>query len=230
MPRMKVRDVMTSPAITVTPETPFASVAATLVEHDISGAPVIDEAGRLVGVVSEADLLDRQVHGRRQVPGLWTLLSELVHGRYPYRVHGPVALTAAELMTPGIDIVAPDDDVQTATRRMVDRGHRRLAVIDDGAVVGVISRHDVLRPFVRDDVEVLTEVRRVLADPFRVAEDHAVRPSVRDGVVTIDGTVRRPGEEEIVEAEVLAVPGVVAVDNHLRAREQAPLAPHLRHW
>jgi CBS domain-containing protein len=227
---MKVRDVMTSPAITVTPEMPFAAVAATLVEHDISGAPVVDEAGHLVGVVSEADLLDRQVHGRRQVPGLWTLLAELLHGRDPDRVHAPVALTASELMTSDIDVVGPDDDLRTAVRRMVDRGHRRLTVVADGAVVGVVSRRDVLRPFTRSDVDILTEVRRVLADPFRVAEDHAVQPGVRDGVVTLDGMVRRPGERDIVEAEVLAVPGVVAVDNRLHAREHAPLAAPLRHW
>jgi CBS domain-containing protein len=133
-------------------------------------------------------------------------------------------------MTPGPDTVAPDDTVRFAAQRMVEGGHRRLVVIDDGAVVGVVSRSDLLRRYGRPDTEIANDVRRLLADPFRVPEDHAIQPTIDAGVVVLDGTVRRHTDIEIAEAEVAALPGVVAVDNHLHAREHRPIAPPLRRW
>jgi CBS domain-containing protein len=227
MQTMKVRDVMTCPAVTVSPETPFTGIAATLLENDISGVPVVDENRRLVGVVSETDLVGRQVFGYRHRP-MRRLVADLLHSRDPEWARPVGGLTAGELMTRDADTAGPDEDLAVAARRMLKGGHRRLAVVTDGEVIGVVSRHDLLRPFTRPDADIVADLRRLLADPFLVAEDHAVRPSVAAGVVTLDGTVRRPSEIEIVETEVATIPGVVAVDNRLRAREQEPLAPHLQ--
>lgn len=228
MRRMKVRDVMTSPAITVTPETPFTGIVATLLDHDISGVPVVDERGRLVGIVSEADLVGRQVFGYRR--RALRVLADHLHGRDTIWVRKVGGLTAAELMTADPDTVRPGDDVRLAARRMLEHHHKRLVVVADSEVVGVVSRHDLLRPFARSDTDLVADVRRLLADPFRIAEDHAIQPSVAEGVVTLDGTVRRPSDVDIVETEVACIPGVVAVDNRLRATEREPTAPHLQRW
>lgn len=228
MRRMKVRDVMSSPAITVSPETPFTGIVATLLDHDISGVPVVDDQGRLVGVVSEANLLDRQVHGYRR-PAL-SVLSDHLHGRDTIWIRKLGGLTAGELMTRDPDAVGPDEDLATAAQRMLDGAHKRLAVVADGAVVGVVSRHDLLRPFARSDTEIRADLLRLLADPFRIAEDDAIRPTVVAGVVALDGTVRRPSEVAIVEAEVASIPGVLAVDNRLRATEREPMAAPVRRW
>ena len=230
MQNMKVRDVMTVPAVTVSPRAPFTAIVATLLENDISGVPVVDEHRRLVGVVSESDLVDRQVFGYRHRP-LLSLVSDIFHRRDSERVRRLGGLTAGELMTRDADTVGPDDDLAVAARRMLKSGHKRLAVVTDGEVMGVVSRHDLLRPFARPDADIVDDVRRLLADPFLVAEDHAVRPSVAAGVVTLDGTVRRPNEIEMVETEVASLPGVVTVDNRLHAREREPLVPPVgRNW
>jgi CBS domain-containing protein len=225
MQRMKVRDVMTSAAVTVSPETPFTRMAATLLENDISGVPVVDGDHRLVGVVSEADMVDRQVFGYRHRP-VRSLIADFLHGRDPDRARRLGGLTAAELMTRHADTVGPDDELEVAARHILKSGHKRLTVVDNGVVVGVVSRHDLLRPFALPDADIAADVHRLLDNPFLVAEDHAVRPSLTAGVVTLDGTVHRPSEIEIVEAEVASIPGVVAVDNRLHAREQQPLVPH----
>jgi CBS domain-containing protein len=225
---MKVRDIMTSPAITVTPATPFTGIVATLLDHDISGVPVVDDRRQLVGVVSEADLIDRQVHGYRR--RALSVLADHLHGRDTLWIRKVGGLTAGELMTRDPDAVGPDDDLASAARRMLEGGHKRLAVVADGAVVGVVSRHDLLRPFARSDADIRADLLRLLADPFRIDEDHAIRPSVAAGVVTLDGTVRRPSEIAIVETEVASIPGVVAVDNRLRAAERESLTPPLPRW
>jgi CBS domain-containing protein len=229
MREMKVRDVMTSPAVTAMPETPFAGIVATLLDHDISGVPVVDDQHRLVGIVTEADLITRQAYGYRRRRALG-LLADHLHGRSAHWVRKAGALTAGELMTPNPDVVGPDDQIAHAAQRMLEGRHKRLVVVSDGAVVGVLSRHDLLRPFARSDAEIMTDVRRVLADPFRIAEDQAAQPSITAGVVTIDGTVRRASEVAIVETEIAGIPGVVAVDNRLHAREHEPAASPLRHW
>ena len=226
---MMVRDVMTSPAVTVTPETPFAGIVTMLLDHDISGVPVVDEHQRLVGIVTEADLVTKQAYGYRRRRALG-LVADHLRGRDPSWVRKAGGLTAGELMTRHPDVVGPDDELALAARRMLEGRHKRLAVVSNGKLVGVVSRHDLLRPFARTDTDIRTDLRRLLADPFRIAEDHAVQPSVTAGVVILDGTVRRPSDIDIVETEVAAIPGVVAVDSRLHAREHEPTTPPPRHW
>jgi CBS domain-containing protein len=231
MSGMKVRDVMTSPAVTVTPETPFTAVVATLLEHDFSGVPVVDPQRGLVGVVSETDLVGRQVYGYRRRAR--RVLADHLRGRDTRWVRKAGGLTAGELMTRAPETVRPDDSVKVAARRMLEAGCKRLVVVadgTDGGVVGVVSRHDVLRPFARPDTETLDDIRRLLADPIRFAEDHTIEPTAADGLVTLYGTVRRPSDIEIAEIEIGRIPGVVAVDNRLRARKREPLVPPLRRW
>jgi CBS domain-containing protein len=225
---MKVCEVMTSPAIMVRPETPFREIAAKLLDNDISGMPVVDADDRLVGVISEADLIERQISGYRR--RMASVLADHLHGRDTIRIRKVGGLTAAELMTPRPDTVAPGDQLAEAARRMLVGGCKRLPVVADGVVVGVVSRHDFLRPFVRPDAGIAADVRQLLADPFRIDEDHGIQPSVAAGVVTLCGTVRRATDVEIVEHEVERIAGVVAVDNQLHPLVREPLVPPLRRW
>jgi hypothetical protein len=94
--------------------------------------------------------------------------------------------------------------------------------VEDERVVGIVTRHDLLRPFHRADDEILADIEAALADPMRVPETHEARASVAAGVVTLLGTALWPGDVTLLEAVVGRVAGVVGVDNRLTAREPAP--------
>jgi CBS domain-containing protein len=140
----KVRDVMTSPAITVRVNTSSAHVIDTLLRNDISGVPVVDEDCRLVGIVSEADLVLSAAYGKGNRRAL-ALVAEVIQGHPAGWVDRVNAQTAESLMTRDVATVAPDDDIAEASRRMLRRRCSRLPVIESGKVVGVVSRHDVVR-------------------------------------------------------------------------------------
>lgn len=124
---MKVRDIMSHPVIRVAPETPVTEAASLLVEHGISSLPVVDGSHDLVGIVSEADL---------------------VHGRIPAQGGGPAAPSATrvgELMTGAPITREPGSDVADVVGMMLDHRLRAVPIVEDGALVGMLSRRDVLR-------------------------------------------------------------------------------------
>lgn len=229
---MKVGDVMSSPVVTVGPEAPFPEIVDRLLTAGISGVPVVDADGRLLGIVTEADLVSKEAYGYRRRRALG-LLADVLHGRDAAWVRKGAGRAARDVMTAPVDVVAPGDDLAAAARRMLERGHKRLPVVDGGRVVGVVSRHDVLRPFHRPDHAVAADIDRLLADPLRVPETHHATASVAGGVVTLDGAVLWPSDRTLLEAVVARVPGVVAVDNRLEALEAeprvaGPITPPLR--
>ncbi|HEY7042259.1 MAG TPA: CBS domain-containing protein [Nocardioidaceae bacterium] len=220
---MKVRDVMTTEVVTVRPETPFAEIVSQLLWQGISGVPVVDDDGRLLGVVTEADLVSNEAYGYRRRRAL-ALIGDYLRGFDPGWVRKASARTARELMTAAPDVARPDEQVADVARRMLEERHKRLPVVEDGRVVGIVSRHDLLRQFHRPDEETAGDIERLLADPFRAPETHAAAARVENGIVTLEGTVQRPSDKRVVEAAVAQVPGVVAVDNRLEAREPEPRA------
>jgi CBS domain-containing protein len=148
-----VRDVMTTPVVTAQPDTTFGELVELLLGHDVSGLPVVDADGRVIGIVTEADLVDRDPYGQRRRPGLG-LLAESLRGRDLQWVQERRSRTASDLMTPDPSIIGPDEDLVVATRRMLQRGHKRLPVVEDGSLVGIVSRADLLRALVRTDAAV----------------------------------------------------------------------------
>ena len=203
-----------------------------LLSADISGVPVVDAGGRLLGIVTEADLVSKEAYGYRRRRALG-LLADVLHGRDADWVRKGAGRTARDVMTAPVEVVAPGDDLPVAARRMLEGGHKRLPVVEGGRVVGVVSRHDLLRPFHRPDEAIAADIDDLLADPLRVPETHEATPSVADGVVALDGAVRWPSDRALLEAVVARVPGVVAVDNRLEALEaepriSGPLTPPLR--
>jgi CBS domain-containing protein len=181
----------------------------------VRAVPVVDPAGVLLGVVSEADLMASAARPDTE-PGRWR--ARHVRRDQPEAKAG--ATTAAELMTPFVEAVAPTTTVATAARLMVERHLRWMPVCDAaGRVVGVISRSDVLAVFLRDDESIHAEVvEEVLAH----AQD--VQVGVVAGVVTLTGEVATRGDAERLVRSAERVEGAVAVVDHLTYQVDERLA------
>lgn len=138
MREVRVRDVMTTKVVAVTPSTPFREVAQLLLDHRIGAVPVIDDAdGGLLGLISETDLISR--HGYEGLD------------EHQGMVHSRERL-ARELMTAPVETARPDDPLPVVARRMAEEGRRHLVVIDEcGRMVGIVCRRDLLRVFDRPD-------------------------------------------------------------------------------
>jgi CBS domain-containing protein len=209
---MKVRDVMTDRDRTVTasPETTLKEVAELMVEHRISGLPVVDDEGRVLGVVSEADILIGEAGG----PGSEGMLARARALAQPATVAIP--RTAGEAMSSPAVTIGPDDTVMHATGRIADRGVNRLPVVDeDGRLLGVISRADVVRWFTRSDEEIAREVRDDLARILGLGPD-TVHVSVVAGEVSLSGEVDTEVNAKLAAFFASRTAGVVSVDSALQ--------------
>lgn len=141
---MHVRDVMTTHVVTVTPDAGFGEIVELLLEHGISGLPVVDVDGTLVGMVTEADLVSREAYGpeRRRPLGL---VLDYLRDRDPAWVRKASGTTARDLMTRVVTTASPDDELRVIARVLLESGHRRLPVVRaDGRLAGIVSRRDVL--------------------------------------------------------------------------------------
>lgn len=198
--------------MTVGRDAPFKEIAELLAARAISGVPVVDDDGRPVGVVSEADLLAKAEHQDQDGAPSW-----LAGPRTRREWEKAQALTAAELMSPRPVVVGPDTPLPAAARELARAGVRRLLVVDGaGRLVGVLSRRDLLRPFLRDDAQLAVAVReQVLWRSLWLAPSD-LTVSVRNGVVTLAGTVQRRSTAEIAVRLTNAVPGVVGVQDELQ--------------
>jgi CBS domain-containing protein len=209
---MKVRDVMTSPVVSVPPATRLKELARLLSEHGLSGAPVVDD-GAVVGVISEADLVAKQV-GRpvsRRTPLEW------IFGDRPsaWERRERAATTVAEAMTTPAVTVEPDRPLREAAALMVDRGVNRLPVIEDGRLVGILSRADLVRAYLRRDEEILRTIREDVIGHTMWMDPAELRVDVRDGLVHIAGTVDRRSTARILEKLIRLVEGVDGIANYL---------------
>ena len=169
-----VKDVMTTEVVAVRRDTTFKEMAATLRRYRVSALPVVDDAGRVLGVVSEADLLAKEALAD---PGL---VAELVHRKDVRKAEG---LTAGDLMTRPPVTAAPDDPVEQAARMMHFMRVKRLPVVNSGGqLVGIVSRADVLAVFDRPDEEIRSNI---------VDSDAPARVPHRPAPVHGDGRGRR---------------------------------------
>jgi CBS domain-containing protein len=210
---MKIKDVMTTEVLTVREKATFKDIVDLLVEYRVSGVPVVDAEGTLLGLVTEADLVSKEAFDLRHRRPL-SAVTELMSGstRWSRKAAG---LTADQVMTSRVVTARPDEDVRVAARRMLDRGVKRLPVVEDGKLVGIVSRQDLLRLFHRSDADILAELEVKLASPLWAPEDHAVTATVTDGVVTLRGRVRWSGEVPVIVGLASDVPGVVQVESEV---------------
>src|SRR3954447_8670864 len=144
-----VRDYMDSDSPTVAPDATVEEVARILGENERHGVTVVDGGGHVVGVVTENDLVIGDEEGDLHIPHYVELFGGLVFlepfRRFEHRLKKAVAATASQMMTAEPETVAPDADVHDAARVIVESGHNRIPVVEEGRLVGVISRADVVR-------------------------------------------------------------------------------------
>ena len=143
-----IREIMDPTPATVAPDASVEEVVAALREHQLPGLPVVDPDGRVVGIVTEADLVLPDDDGDLHIPHYVNLFGGTVFleplGRFEERLRKAFAATAADMMTGDPDTVTPDTSVRDAARLIHETGHNRLPVVDDGRLVGVVTRVDVL--------------------------------------------------------------------------------------
>jgi CBS domain-containing protein len=186
---MRTCDVMSSPVVSVPPDAPLKDVASLLVERRINAVPVVDARGRLVGIVSEADLLPLET-GSGQVPG------------------GVAPRTAREVMRQSVYTLAEDTDAGAAARMMLRHRLKSVPVVAGDRVVGMITRRDLLRLIARSDQDIQVDLERRLKEEVLALQRLAV--SVAAGVVTIDPDAG-PLARRLLEGLARTVPGVVEV-------------------
>ena len=204
---MKVSDVMTTAVVTVGSETPLRDVAVLLTERRISGLPVVDD-GRVVGVVSEGDILAKE---RGRVAERRGLFGVLLDDRATAELKLE-ARTAGTAMTSPALTIAPNRPVAEAAGTMVDEGVNRLPVVDaEGTLLGIVTRADLVRAFVRTDDELAEDIREgVLLKALWITPGN-VNVVVNEGVVRLSGEVENRATAEMLPDFVQRVPGVVAV-------------------
>lgn len=206
-----VKDLMTTQVVTVRPATPFKDIVARLAEHRVSAMPVVDDAGRVLGVVSEADLLLKEEFPDpdQDMPLFWTKRRRLEREK-------AAGSTARDLMSVALVSISPDATVVEAARRMHRANIKRLPVIGEGGrLVGIVSRSDLLKVFNRPD----RSIRREIMDDVIVGE-FTMDPDrffihVDDGVVVLQGRVGRRSLIPYLVRAVHGVEGVVRVEDRL---------------
>ncbi|MFE3283059.1 CBS domain-containing protein, partial [Streptomyces sp. NPDC059233] len=214
-----VADVMTADVVAVTPSTGFKDIAAALERWKVTALPVIEGEGRVVGVVSEADLLPKEeFHEHR--PGLVEQMRRL----------GDTAKAgstlAEQLMTTPAVTIRPDATLPQAARLMAGRHVKRLPVVDaEGTLTGIVSRADLLKVFLRTDEELTAEIRESVVERLFPLSHASVTVTVEQGVATLSGRVRDPGLIPLAEHLARSVEGVVDVHCRLSAGGDPDDAP-----
>jgi CBS domain-containing protein len=213
---MKVRDLMQSDVRTTTPEVSLKDVARTLVENRISGMPVCDGEGKVVGVISEGDILFKE-RGRpeqRSAPLGW-----LLDGGSRTDLKKATARTVGDAMTAPAVTIRPSSSATAAARLMIEQGVNRLpVVVQDGRVVGIVTRADLVRAFTRQDAEIAIEIQKDILERVLWAEPSAIDLSVREGEVEVAGELETSTDVQIFEQLVEKVPGVVSLQSRVTYR------------
>jgi CBS domain-containing protein len=220
---MNAADVMTRPAITVTPETTIADAARLLLERHISGVPVVDADGNMVGMLTEGDLLRRAETGteRRRPRWLEILVGPGFLAQDYVAAH---ARKVSQVMTEKVASVTPQTPLPDLVRLMEKRRVKRLPVVAGGRVVGIVSRADLVHALLgtfnspeqaaHSDEEIrgriLTEIAQQPWGPRS-----SVEVAVTNGVVELDGTILDDRERTALKVLVENVPGVIAINDHL---------------
>lgn len=226
---MKARDVMVSPAITVKPSASVREVAKIFLARQISAVPVVDEQGKLIGIVSEGDLLHRAEAGTERKRSWWlqgftgdeTLAAEYV------KAH---ARKVSDVMTRRVITASPDSPLHEIASLLENNSIKRVPIVKDGQVVGIVSRANLIQAVAseRKDIEipVSDEVIRekilanLQAEPW--AHTGLLNVIVKDGIVDLFGITGSDAERKAIRVAAESVPGVCSVhDNFIRRPMEA---------
>jgi CBS domain-containing protein len=195
----RVRDVMTTPVVTVDRITPYKEIARLLTEHRISGVPVLTMGRHVAGVVTEADLLAARA---RHTGGRWRWLA----GRTEHH-----ALVASQLMTAPALTIHPDAALAAAAALMTAHHLRRLPVVGpDGTLLGIVSRRDLLSVFLRPDTDIAHQAREILTEVLPGGPT-GVQVAVHGGVVTLTGEPELAADSDLIQIAIRLISDVDGV-------------------
>jgi CBS domain-containing protein len=206
-----VQDVMTRGVVVARESTPFHEMVALLSREHTSALPVIDDGAHVIGIVSESDLL------LKEIPDLASPRdsAELTLRERQERAKA-AGTTARQVMTTPVVIAFPTEPVAEVARRMHNRGLHQLPVVDQaGVLAGIISRADVLKIFLRNDREIRFELLDDVITKLLRLQGHPLDVEVEGGVVTLTGTLPRRSQAVAMVELARSVDGVVAVRSHL---------------
>jgi CBS domain-containing protein len=214
---MVVRDIMTKDVVTVAPSEALKTAAAKMLEHGISGVPVVDASG-LAGVLSETDILFKErVHPERR-----RLLDRLLRDpNAPPAVKLDARLVEEAMTAPAVTI-APGRPVSDAATTLLELGIDRLPVVDGGRLVGIVTRSDLVRAFIRSDESIADEIRDDVVVRKAWASPGSITISVTRGEVVLEGDVDSETVAETVVSLARRVPGVVDVESRLSWPARVP--------
>jgi CBS domain-containing protein len=192
---MRARDIMTTPVTAVRPETPIKEAAAVLADNGFTALPVVDGEDRLIGIVTEADLV------RDRVPRDARAL------RHPGEAMATTATTTVgEVMTTPVIAMGAGTDVAVLAKALLDAGHRSTPIVDGSRVIGIVTRRDIVRVIARDDHSIAEDVRHRL----EIYGGHRRwRVEVKDGNVAIGDQFDDVTDRHVATVLAEAVPGVV---------------------
>ena len=203
---MKVGDVMTTEVKTIGPDAPLKEAATMMVKAGISGVPVIDDDRRVIGIITEADFVTAEANrswGRQRRRLLAGLFGE---------AEIPQARTVGDAMTVDPHTVDRESTVTEAARKMTELGVKRLPVVlPDGKLEGIISRADVMGAFARSDEALRDEVYNEVALGVLQLHDADLSVEVKDGAVSLGGSLPTRSEARLLEELAARVEGVVSV-------------------
>ncbi len=209
------RDIMTSPAITARPDARVKDLVALMITHRISGIPIVTADHELVGIITEADILFKEVLPKPHEP---TPIAQRLHlpgiAEAAERARKAEGLRADEIMTSPVITVTEAATVHEIAGLMVKHKVNRIPVLRAGKVVGIVSRADVLKAFTRTDQDLTEAIREgILHDLWVDISKLAIE--VKDGIVHLEGTLDRRSEKELVEKWAALADGVVGIESRL---------------
>jgi len=196
---MRIRDIMSHPVHTVRTDDSIEHAAALLADNKITAVPVLDNAGKVVGMVSEGDLLLHRVPAD-VTSHLWRTAAEATESR---------PKTVAEVMSSQVITSLPSEDVADVAKTMLNYNVRSVPVLDDGQLVGIISRRDIVRSVIRTDDVLAHELQHRL-DEYAGGQ-HRWNATVTEGNAIVDGVSNDEAERTIVTVIARTVPGISAV-------------------
>jgi CBS domain-containing protein len=219
---MKASDIMVSPVVTVRASTSVRDVAKLLLERRISGVPVVDEQNKVVGIISEGDLLHRAEAGTEHRRGWWLRLlvsTDQAADEYA-KAH---ALTVADLMVRDVVTAAPDTPLHEIASLLERRGIKRIPIVRDGALVGIVTRSNLIQAVAsaKPSVEISltdTDLRDHLVEHLKQqgwGHTSLLNVTVNDGTVDIWGFARSDAERKAIRIAAEAMPGVRAVHDNM---------------
>ena len=234
---MKARDVMVSPVVTVKPSSTVRDVAKLFLEHHISGVPVVDHQDKVIGIVSEGDLMHRAEIGTEQRPCWWLrlLADDQVLAADYIKAH---AQKVEDVMTREVVTAAPDTPLNEVARLLEKHAIKRVPIVGDGQLVGIVSRANLVQAFassgsklevrlsdttIRDKLLGHLNAQRWARTGLLRAHTRLLNVTVNDGVVDLWGITGSETERKAIRVAAEATAGVRAVNDHVVVRRMESL-------